>query len=322
MALRAVPDHPKFAELGARLSLPKYAALGLLESIWHFTGRFAPQGNIGKYSDQAIESWIGWDRDPGAVIPALTESRWMDADAAHRMLVHDWPQHADAMVHTTLARDLKCFADGTVPECGRLNQRERERFHAWLEREGIAARPQGRPSEKQPKSSHNAAGKQPNSAKKPKPEPVPEPEPVPVPETKTNTPAGAKRPPDPRALEFKNAFLDAFKTTNGIDAPWDAKEATNLARFLRANPSITLEQWNHVLYHRSLSPINQKASLSTWVGRALAWLDATADEWGKPLHGKDGNGYRNRGQARTESNLNNARAAAQRMAAKATDGIG
>ena len=29
---------------------------------------------------------------------------------------------------------------------------------------------------------------------------------------------------------------------------------------------------------------NQKASLSTWVARgALAWLDAPADEWGKPI---------------------------------------
>jgi hypothetical protein len=68
-----------------------------------------------------------------------------------------------------------------------------------------------------------------------------------------------------------------------VPAPWDAKEATNLARFLKANPTITIEQWRRILYHRAQSPINQKASLSRWIAQALSWLDAEADEWGKPL---------------------------------------
>lgn len=88
---------------------------------------------------------------------------------------------------------------------------------------------------------------------------------------------------DNRAAEFRGMFQDAFQVANGVPAPWDGKEATNLARFLKASPTITVEQWKHILYHRSISPINQKANLSTWVGRALSWLDAPADEWGKPL---------------------------------------
>src|ERR1700676_33196 len=42
MALRAVPDHPKFAALKAALGTPKGATLGWLEALWHFTGRFTP----------------------------------------------------------------------------------------------------------------------------------------------------------------------------------------------------------------------------------------------------------------------------------------
>jgi hypothetical protein len=56
MALRAVPDHPKFSDLMATLNLPKFATVGALESIWHFTGRYAPQGNIGKYPDPAMKT--------------------------------------------------------------------------------------------------------------------------------------------------------------------------------------------------------------------------------------------------------------------------
>lgn len=90
---------------------------------------------------------------------------------------------------------------------------------------------------------------------------------------------------DARAAEFKAAFQVTFSIENGVPAPWDAKEATNLKKFLAANPTIVMEQWRHILYHRSISPINHKASLSVWISRALAWLDAPADEWGKPLKG-------------------------------------
>lgn len=47
MALRAVPDHPKFAELKAILGQPKGPVAGWLEMMWHFTGRFTPKGTLG-----------------------------------------------------------------------------------------------------------------------------------------------------------------------------------------------------------------------------------------------------------------------------------
>ena len=75
MALRAVTDHPKFAEAKAILHQPKGAMLGWLEAIWHFTGKFAPQGNIGKYPDQTIEAWVEWDGEPGELIAGLVKSR-------------------------------------------------------------------------------------------------------------------------------------------------------------------------------------------------------------------------------------------------------
>jgi hypothetical protein len=89
VALRAVPDHPKFASLKARIGRPKYVALGCLEAIWHFTGRFTPQGNIGKYPDQAIEAWVEWDGEPGALISGLTASGWLNDHPVHRIVVHE-----------------------------------------------------------------------------------------------------------------------------------------------------------------------------------------------------------------------------------------
>lgn len=95
MALRAVIEHPKFHNLTVRLGLERWGGLGILESMWHFCGRFTPAGDIGKYSDAEIESWIGWKGEPGKLIEALVSCRWLDADPVHRLIVHDWAKHAD-----------------------------------------------------------------------------------------------------------------------------------------------------------------------------------------------------------------------------------
>lgn len=139
MALRAVPEHPKFAQLKQRLGRPKYVTLGLLEAIWHFCGRFTPAGNIGKYSDQAIEAWVEWEGGPGALIDALIETHWIDRDPTHRLLVHDWKQHADKAAKQALHRAKEEFCSPTVDTPGEQvttpgeheDQNKRGEFQPW-----------------------------------------------------------------------------------------------------------------------------------------------------------------------------------------------
>jgi hypothetical protein len=114
MALRAVADHPKLSNLKAILGCGRYQALGALEALWHFTGRFTPQGNIGKYPDSAIEAWVEWDGAPGELISAFTQSGWIDRDSTHRLLVHDWEQHADKATKQSLNRSKLAFCVPTV----------------------------------------------------------------------------------------------------------------------------------------------------------------------------------------------------------------
>ena len=113
MALRAVIDHPKFFELKKLIVSGRGITLGYLEATWHFAGRFTPQGNIGKYTDGQIESWVEWHGEPGALVAALVASRWLDKDAAYRLLVHDWPQHADKATKNALVRAKLQFCTPT-----------------------------------------------------------------------------------------------------------------------------------------------------------------------------------------------------------------
>jgi hypothetical protein len=162
MALRAVPDHPKFAQLKARLGLPKGATLGYLECLWHFTGRFCPQGNLGKYEDSAIEAWAEWPGEPGAMIAAMIESRWIDHDDVHRLLIHDWHQHADKATKNALKRAKLDFCTPTVrTEVSRVRTAS--------------------PGVRIPYCEMDQASRLPE----PVPEPAPGPEPVPVPGTST-----------------------------------------------------------------------------------------------------------------------------------------
>ncbi len=117
MALRAVLDHPKLFTLKTLLKCPRFAALGCLESIWHFTGRYTPQGDIGKYPDAAIETWCEWNGKPGSLIAALIQSGWLDRSEEHRILVHDWSEHADKATKNSIQRAGLTFYCQPVRTC-------------------------------------------------------------------------------------------------------------------------------------------------------------------------------------------------------------
>jgi len=114
MALRAVIEHPKFTRLKVLLGLNKSCTLGYLEGLWHFTGRYTPNGHIGKYEVEEIEAWLEWNGEDGRLIEAMVKSRWIDLDPVHGLIVHDWNKHADDATKLALKRSNCSFV---VPTC-------------------------------------------------------------------------------------------------------------------------------------------------------------------------------------------------------------
>lgn len=101
---RGTPRHPKFKELQEILKMPSYACIGILEAMWHFTAEFAPQGDIGRFSDKRIEAAIGWGGRTGKVVEALLAAGWLDASGGWRLVVHGWSEHADGVTRRRLER--------------------------------------------------------------------------------------------------------------------------------------------------------------------------------------------------------------------------
>jgi hypothetical protein len=108
---RGTAEHPKVLSLMAELKIPLYSACGLLELLWHFAAKYCVQGDVGRFNDKAIAKALGWRGDAQKLLSALVECGWLDRDNAHRLLIHDWQDHADQTVQRVVAkRNLKMLA--------------------------------------------------------------------------------------------------------------------------------------------------------------------------------------------------------------------
>lgn len=98
------PTHPKTLWLRSGLKLSKYEVVGLLEMFWHFVARTAPQGDIGKWTDEQIAEGVEWRGDASELVRNLVDSGFVDEDRKCRLIVHDWEEHADGALKKTLQR--------------------------------------------------------------------------------------------------------------------------------------------------------------------------------------------------------------------------
>ena len=110
---RSCMGHTKLKKLARRLSVPTYAAVGLLECLWHLTAREAYRGDIGRLSDEDICVALDWAGDETQLIAALIECRWLDPSKEFRIVVHDWHEHADDATKKAIARNNTTFATET-----------------------------------------------------------------------------------------------------------------------------------------------------------------------------------------------------------------
>lgn len=79
-------------------------AVGILESLWHFTLSSHKRGDIGRSDNEVIAEAIGWHGDADQIIDALVDCRWLDRCDQHRLVVHDWADHAPAHIKKNAER--------------------------------------------------------------------------------------------------------------------------------------------------------------------------------------------------------------------------
>lgn len=108
---RGTPRLKKTYALAEALKIELPHAVGILVMLWEFCADQFPRGDIGTASDLEIAVAAGWKKRPLLLINALCDekSRWLDRDTEHRLIVHDWPDHAEYEVCRKLIRLKKDF---------------------------------------------------------------------------------------------------------------------------------------------------------------------------------------------------------------------
>jgi hypothetical protein len=180
MAKRNTLENPKTKRLARALGVVPGVALGLLETIWHWTADFRKHGGltVNDFED-ALDSG-GWliMFSTRQVLDAMTSTEkecvWLDPLTDGRYYVHDWHDHCEDSINRALARDFLRFANGKLPNLSKLTKEERvpiEKHFADEEKALCAQRaPSGGPASAiaiaiaQPEPLPASAHRAPNSA--------------------------------------------------------------------------------------------------------------------------------------------------------------
>lgn len=95
----------KFKKLHRRLGFATYReTAGLLEVMWLVAARETPRGDLGQMDNETIAIELEWNGDPDHLVKSLVETRWLDPHPEHRLVVHDWADHAARFVHGVAAK--------------------------------------------------------------------------------------------------------------------------------------------------------------------------------------------------------------------------
>lgn len=106
------PDLMKFKRLQRRLGVSVPQLVGHLELLWIATAKNAPEGDIGRFTNEDIAIACHWDDDPDTFVHALVECGWLDESEEWRLLVHDWAVHAPSWIEGNLKRHGRSFRKG------------------------------------------------------------------------------------------------------------------------------------------------------------------------------------------------------------------
>lgn len=190
---RQALDHPKMKILARRLNIPLAFANGLMERLWHFTAKYCPRGDIGRYGNDEIAIESGWEGDADVFLGALlVPGGFVEQHDTHRLVIHDWSEHADDSVHQLLKKKALTFWDGCLP----------------YQRNGKSDREQTRTNaNNRDETRMNANKPAQNESQRSMPEPEPEPEPF------TLQGAPVEKKPKPRT-EWETLIDELAATIN------------------------------------------------------------------------------------------------------------
>lgn len=108
-------DIPKFKRLKRALGESDRGTVGLLECIWQRATKQCPRGDIGRFSNADIAIMGDYEGDAEALVAALVDCGWFDESTSHRLVIHDWHEHAPNWLRGVVKRHHGGFVTNSEP---------------------------------------------------------------------------------------------------------------------------------------------------------------------------------------------------------------
>lgn len=99
-------DHPKILKVARDLGIPKVHVLGHVCSLWTWTLRMAPDGDLSSFDHEDIEIAAEWDGEPGKFITACIERGLLDR-TEYGLAIHDWFDFAGSLKSAQRSREYR-----------------------------------------------------------------------------------------------------------------------------------------------------------------------------------------------------------------------
>ena len=104
-------EHPKVLKLAKRLDIDPGSALGYVTSLWCWTLRMAPDGDLSSFDDEDVSLGAQWPasrdgRDARTFIAAMVAVRLLDR-CEHGLVVHDWQEYSGSLKSAERARNYR-----------------------------------------------------------------------------------------------------------------------------------------------------------------------------------------------------------------------
>lgn len=96
-------EHPKFRKLARKLKISEVQARGHMCTLWVWTLRYAPDGNLSEFDHEDLAIASDWDGDPEEFINALLKVKLLDSDD-NSLHIHDWMERAGSFMEKVRKR--------------------------------------------------------------------------------------------------------------------------------------------------------------------------------------------------------------------------
>lgn len=93
--------HPKFRRLGRALGVSHVTAKGHVATLWSWSLRYAPDGDLSGLDIEDIADAADWEDDPKIFVDALVKAGLIDGDTRDGYAIHEWMERAGSYREAT-----------------------------------------------------------------------------------------------------------------------------------------------------------------------------------------------------------------------------